>query len=70
MLHLDLNYKYYGILIIIISIIQLRLSMGFSGIKKLTKKKHRVFLWIVVWLLIGIFASTFFPFMAVFILTP
>ena len=44
--------------------------MGFSGIKKLTKKKHRVFLWIVVWLLIGIFASTFFPFMGIFILTP
>ncbi|MFX1257138.1 MAG: hypothetical protein ACFFAN_04735 [Promethearchaeota archaeon] len=43
--------------------------MGFADLKELTKKKNKVFLWIVVWLLVGIFLSAFFPFWGIYALT-
>lgn len=36
---------------------------------ELLKKKNRIFFWIVLWLLIGVFLSAFFPFWGILILT-
>ncbi|TFG30371.1 MAG: hypothetical protein EU532_01090 [Promethearchaeota archaeon] len=44
--------------------------MSISGISKLRKKRYRLFLLIVMWLLIGIFISAFIPPIAIFILNP
>ncbi|TFG02030.1 MAG: hypothetical protein EU539_13460, partial [Promethearchaeota archaeon] len=44
--------------------------MGFSGISTLRKRKNRIYLLIVSWLLIGIFISAFRPQLAMFILNP
>jgi hypothetical protein len=44
--------------------------MGFSGLLRLFKKKFRIFLIIVIWLLIGIFIAAFNIFWGLFILTP
>ena len=44
--------------------------MGLSGLSRLFKKKYRIFLIIVVWLLIGIFIAAFNIFWGLLILTP
>ena len=44
--------------------------MGFSGLKRLFKKKYRIFLLIVIWLLMGIFIAAFNFDLGIIILTP
>ncbi len=44
--------------------------MGFSGLSRLFKKKFRIFLIIVIWLLIGIIVASFNIFWGILILTP
>ena len=44
--------------------------MGFSGLKKLFKKRYRIFLIIFIWLLIGIVVAAFRFGLGLFILTP
>ena len=44
--------------------------MGFSGLSRLFKKRYRIFLVIVLWLLIGILVSNFSVDLGIIILTP